>query len=507
MKKSYAVWDAALGLSLCAFATGAEEKPDSAPSLYAQGSKPNVLFISFDDMNDWTRALGGYAGTVYTPNMDRLGQMGIRFTNAHTPSPKCGPTRAAILTGYMPSTTGIYKNSQWWRPHMPDAVTLPAHFRANGYRVVGAGKVHHHTEGFNPPDQWDEFHPLERKDWLWYQDDSGRYRRAPRGVTLAKVSLIANEFDWGCIGRPEQEYEDYMLADKIIGFLSQSQDRPFFLAYGTWLPHMPLYVPQKYIDMYPLEEIVLPVVPEDDLDDIPEAYLALQRGAREWRYLKESGRWAEFVQHYLAAITFADAQLGRILDALEASPYADNTIIVCWSDHGYHLGEKGKILKTTLWERATRVPFYFVVPGGLRGEETHRPVNLIDLYPTLIDLCDLPSIDNLDGHSLVPLLENPQREWRPSVIEYLRGNSTVRTEDWRYIRYVDGSEELYDHRRDPNEWENLAGNPEYNPVKEELSRWATSEWAPMAPGKEAYLFDAKAYEWRCKETGRIVTGR
>ena len=470
--------------------------------------KYNVLFIAVDDMRDWTEGLKGYGGKVYTPNQKRLAAMGVEFLNAHASSTICCPSRTSILTGQRSSTTGVYGNSQWWKPHLPEIVTLPVHFRQNGYYAFGAGKIHHHTPGFNPTYQWDEYYPLEFKDQEWFKED-GTYKRPPKGVTLANLDIDNVEFDWGDIGRPESEYEDAMMAEKCIDFLKQKQEKPFFLAYGSFRPHMPWFVPQKYIDMYPLESIKLPEVPDDDMDDIPPEGIELSKVRRShWLKLKEWGRWKEAVQHYLASITFADAQVGKVLDALDKSPYADNTIVVYWSDHGWHLGEKHHFHKMTLWEEATRVPFYVSVPGGLRGRQCARTVSLLDMYPTLIELCSLSPRANLDGHSLVPLLDEPEKEWPwLAITEYKRGQCSVRTEDWRYIRYSDGTEELYDHNADAHEWKNLANDPKYKEKKDELAKWATKEWAPAAPKKDAYDFNEQEYWWINKQTQQKVRGQ
>jgi len=465
--------------------------------------RPNVLFVAVDDMRDWTAGLRGYRGTVHTPTQDRLARRGVLFTNAHCPSPVCNPSRTAILLGLRPSTTGIYNNGQWWRPAFPEIVTLPMHFKGHGYHVGGAGKIFHHTAGFNPPDQWHEYfqqvfdNPWELKDRLnypWIPPTP-----VPAGYPFNGLGGEAHEFDWGPLDKPEAEFGDAKAAQWAIDYLKRSHDRPFFLALGIYRPHLPLYAPRKYFDMYPLDSIRLPEVCEDDLSDVPPEGRALARQRwDQYQLVLRAGKMKEFARAYLASITFADAQVGRVLDALESSPYARNTIVVFWSDHGWHLGEKQHIQKFTLWEESARVPFIVAAHGVTKpGTQCSRPVGLIDIYPTLIELCALSAKPELDGQSLVPLLKDPRREWtRPVLTTYNRGQHAVRSERWRYIRYSDGSEELYDHLKDPNEWTNLAGRAELDRVKREHRRWLPKEDAEPRPTKAAYDFDPAAYSWK-----------
>jgi len=469
--------------------------------------RPNVLFLAVDDMNDWTSVLKGYAGTVHTPNIERLAKTGVSFVNAQTASPVCCPSRAALMLGKRPSTTGIYNNGQWWRPHMPKAVSLPMAFRAHNYTAVGAGKIFHHTAGNNPPDQWDDFQRLVFNDDPWFRGAKlnypwSKHTRNPDGYPFSSMKGTPHEGDWGVLpGKPESEYDDARTADYAIRFLGRTHEKPFFLACGIFRPHLPWYAPRKYFDLYPLGEIKLPDVPADDLDDIPAEGRKLSKTRRaDFERIKKAGKWQEAVQAYLASISFADAQLGRVLDALERSAHKNNTIIVFWSDHGWHLGEKNHWHKMTLWEEASRIPFIWAGPGISSGPCT-RPVDTLCIYPTLLELCGLPPRDDLDGVSIVPLLESPKAEWdRPAITEYRRGQCAVRSERYRYIRYSDGSEELYDHRKDPNEWTNVANDPGLTAVKAELSKWVTQDWAPHAPSKGAYRFDPKTYTWTVAPT-------
>ena len=475
--------------------------------------RPNVLFLAVDDMKDWVNCLGGYEGTVHTPQIDRLASRGVLFTNAHCPSPKCAPSRAAILTGFRPSTTGFYNNGHWWYPNRPDIVTIPAHFRSQGYHVAGAGKIFHHTAGNHPPNQWDDFQKLLFSDDPWFRGARlnypwSKHGPAPDGFPFSGVDDLGHENDWGSLALAEPDYDDSRSAQYAVDFLGRPHDKPFFLACGLFRPHLPWYVPKKYFEQYPLDEIVVPEAPEEDLDDLPTAAKVLAKARRsDFCKIREAGKWKQAIQAYLASISYADAQLGRILAALDAGLHATNTIVVLWSDHGWHLGEKQHWHKSTLWEEATRVPFIIAGPEIAQGQ-CRRPVNLLDLFPTLNELCELPMIDTHDGTSLGPLLRNPQKAWdRVSIIEYLPGNVAVRSERYRYIRYQDGGEELYDHTKDPKEWRNLASDPTFAKAKSELSRRATSKWAKSAPTKSAFEFDPDTFTWRVKASNRIITGR
>lgn len=479
----------------------------------ASNQRPNVLFLAVDDMKDWVNCLGGYEGTVHTPNLDRLAARGTLFTNAHCPSPKCGPSRASVMTGLMPSTTGVYDNGHWWYPHLLGVTTIPVHFRKHGYEVVGAGKIFHHTAGNHPPNQWQSFHKLKFRDDPWFRGVKLNYpwsehAAAPEGFPFSGVKGLGHENDWGSLGYEEEDYDDSRTASFAVRFLEGDRaESPFFLACGLFRPHLPWYVPEAYFKRYPLDEIVLPRIDEKDLDDVPEAGRAFARARRQdLATIREAGRYREAVRAYLASITYADAQLGRVLEALDASGQADNTIIVLWSDHGWHLGEKGHWHKTTLWEESTRVPFIVTAPGRHPGR-CSRPVSLVDLFPTLNELCHLSAIESHDGQSLVPLLDDPRatRE-RPAIIQFKPGNVAVRSERFRYIRYRDGSEEFYDLRADPHEWANLAGRASVEAEQRTHAAWATGEWADPAPGKSAYEFDPDTFTWNEKSTGRRISG-
>ncbi|MBL62508.1 MAG: iduronate-2-sulfatase [Opitutae bacterium] len=480
----------------------------------ATAASPNVLFVAVDDMNDWVGFLDGYPGEEHTPNLDRLAAQGTAFTNAHVAAPVCCPSRAAVMSGRLPTSTGIYGNQQWIKPHLPKLDTLPQTFRNHGYHAVGSGKIFHHTAGNNAPGQWDLYRRLVFTDDSWARTSPLLYpysphKALPKNFPFCGITLYSREVDWGTLAKPEKDYDDAQTIDFGIEFLSKKKDKPFFLACGVFHPHLPWYVPQKYLDLYPLDSIVLPEAPSDDLDDVPKPgrQLALHK-SDNLKKIRDRGKWKEAVRHYLASISFADAQVGRLLNALEKSAHAKNTIVVLWSDHGWHLGEKGHWHKRTLWEEATRVPLVIAAPShGKPGQRCSRPVSLIDLYPTLLELCRLPPKAGLDGDSLVPLLKNPQAPRRkPAIIVEAGRHVAIRDERFRYVRYGDGSEELYDHEDDPNEWSNRAKDPKLAEVKERLAQWIPKKWAKQAPTKNAYRFDPWKYEWTVKATGDVISG-
>lgn len=468
--------------------------------LRARARRPNILMIAVDDWNDWVGALGGHP-QVRTPNLDRLASRGVLFTEAHTAAPLCNPSRTAVMTGLRPSTTGVYDNDQPFRIALPDAVTLPQYFRKSGYRVEGGGKLFHHGRGYADPPSWDNYffwNPAARRNG-WHDNYSFPPDPEPaRRPVTPMPSVSWRNFDWAPLDVPESGMPDHKLASWAGDFLRSPHDRPFFLAAGFFRPHIPWFTPRRYFDMYPPEEIILPTVKEDDLADLPPVarQFALNQYSRH-DLLVSTGNWRRAVQAYLAAISFADAQVGRLLDAFEKSPHRDNTIVLLWSDHGYHLGEKWHWHKQALWHRATHIPFMMVVPGLTRpGTRCAEPVDLTAVYPTLADLAGLPARAGLDGRTLRPLLENPSAgHGRAAVSTYLRGNHAVTGRRWRYIRYHDGSEELYDRQQDPAEWINLAGRAEYAKHKHELARSLPPRDAPDAPRSQDYRLDTDKVLW------------
>ena len=449
---------------------------------------PNYLFIAVDDLNDWVEPLGGHP-QVKTPNFTRLAKRGVTFTNAHTQAPLCNPSRASLLSGLRPSTTGLYTLQPGVRavPRLKEHVMLPQYLAANGYATFSVGKIFH-DGSIKPAERDREFN-------VW-GDNGALIFPATKFITTPDT---IRAMDWGVFPERDEDQPDWKIADSAIGFLNSAPtDKPFFLGAGFRLPHVPCFATQKWFDLYPDASLQMPPVKADDRDDVPEFAWNLHWKLPEPRlsWLNANQQWRSLVRSYLASISFMDSQVGRLLDALEKSPHADNTIIVLWSDHGWHLGEKGITGKNSLWERSTRVPLIAAGPGIVAGAKSTRPVELLDLYPTLVELSGLPARKELQGHSLVPLLKNPNaaRAW-PAITTHNQGNHAVRSERWRYIRYADGSEELYDHQTDPNEWTNLANNPRFAKLKTEHARWLPkTDLAPVA-GSTARLLVKENGVW------------
>ena len=472
----------------------------AAPAILSgQSDRPNVLMIAVDDWNDWVGALGGHP-QVQTPHLDRLAERGMLFTDAHCAAPICNPSRAALMTGRRPTTSGVYGNRQPWRLGMPDAVTLSQYFRTKGYYAAGGGKIYHHGQGYNDPRSWDDYfhwNPDARKNG-WFDGYSFPPDPEPERPVTPMPSVSWRNFDWAPIDVDDEDMPDYKVSSWAGDYLQTRHDKPFFLAAGMFRPHIPWFVPRKYFDMYPVDDIIVPPVKEDDLADLPPIarQFALNEPSRH-DLMVSTGNWKAAVQSYLACITFSDAMVGRMLDALDSGPHRDNTIVVLWSDHGYHLGEKWHWHKQALWHRATHVPLMMAGRGITEpGGRCDHPVSLVDVYPTLVDLAGLPRPDRLDGQSLRPLLDDPDTPWeRPALTTYYRGNHALRSQAWSYIRYNDGSEELYDRRRDPHEWVNRASDPDLANVKTDLARWIPKQEAPDSPFAADHRFDPATVTW------------
>jgi len=421
----------------------------------ADKAKPNVLFIAVDDLNHWVGHLGRNPQTK-TPNIDRLAKMGVTFTKANCAAPVCNPSRAALMSGMRPSTTGVYDNGQDWKLAISKDKTLTTQFLNAGYNVFGAGKIYHsadHRDG-----EWTEY----------FDKDQGRnLQRHPDakddGVGGIKFYPLSNG---------DEDMPDYKVVSYGVEKLKTKQEKPFFLAVGLSKPHMPFSVPKKYFDMFPLDKVELPPYRADDLDDVPPGGIKMARPEGDHAKIVESGRWKEAVQAYLASIAFCDAMIGRLLDAYDKSPNKDNTIIVFWGDHGWHLGEKSHWRKFALWEEATRAPFIWVAPGVTkRGGVCERPVDFMSIFPTLCALTGVAKPAHVEGLDITPLLKNPKAKWEiPALTTFHKQNHSLRSETWRYIRYADGGEELYNHETDPYGWTNLAKESKYDSVKKELSQ-------------------------------------
>ena len=454
--------------------------------------RPNVLFIAVDDLNDWVGCLGGHP-QAKTPNIDRLAEKGVLFDQAHCAAPLCSPSRTSIMTGLRPSTTGIYGNLNWFRdmPKYKDWVTLPQYFRQQGYVAWGGGKLYHQAHGkFSDAAAWD--HVYSNRTGAVPPPEEERYKHGLR-PKFESNPILARLIDWGPTDDPIEANPDWKTADGAAQFLQREHDKPFFLGCGIYLPHLPWYAPKKFFDMHPLDDIELPPYKADDFDDIPA--IGRRMGERHMKHIRESGKWKEAVQGCLAADSFADACVGHVLDALEKSRYRDNTIVVLWGDHGYDVGEK-KIAKSALWEQTTRTPLIVYAPGKLPsgtpdgGMICKSPVSLVDLYPTLLELCGLTENKQLDGRSFAPLVHDPDADWPyPAVIthspHWFGPCHAVRSREFHYIHYSDGGEELYDVKADPLQRENVADDARFADKKAKLKKWLPQKNAPHYRGNES----------------------
>ncbi len=378
-----------------------------------------------------------------------------------------------MMTGYHTYNSGMYSNYQDWRdvPALDAVPTIGQHFRNNGYYTAGAGKIFHYDQV--DLEGWDDYYPSLTDPMP--QDDFPE----TRPVNMPSFKYMYGMFDWGPLDISDEETADFETVSYIAEQLGKDHDKPFFLAAGIYRPHLPWYVPRKYFDRFPLESIRKPETLDDDVSDLgPVARELIARGGNYHEHVVEADQWERAVQGYLASISFADEMLGRLLKALEESPYADNTIVVVWSDHGWQLGEKRHWRKFALWENVIRTVLTIKVPKGLEkmpegsanGTATTNLTSLLDIYPTLVDLCNLPERDDLDGVSLRSMLGNPLEDVpRPVISTYDYGSYSVRHGDWHYIRYIDDSEELYNLQEDPEEWRNLASDEGFAEVKRELA--------------------------------------
>ena len=440
--------------------------------------KLNVLFIAADDMNC---DLGAYGNSqVKTPNLERLAKMGVLFDRAYCQQPLCGPSRASLMTGLRPDTLDMHTLKHELRDKNPDVVTLGQLFRRNGYFSARAGKIYHYgnpsqigTDANDDPATWDQRFNPRGIDSL-QEDRITRY-----GFGRQKAGLGISMAWWDPESRDEQ-HTDGMVASQIIDLIQEKKNEPFFLAAGFFNPHCPYVAPRRYFEMYPLDTIQIPdlTVARRDLEDVPA--MAVQRDMKNWPYYfrdvtAEQARKCK--QAYYACNSFVDAQVGRLLDALEENDLLDRTIIVFWSDHGYFLGEKGLWYKRKAYERSARMPLIIAAPGLTRDATTARPVELLDLYPTLADLCGITAPENLEGKSLRPLLTDPvTADWeKPAVTQIWHSRRawgySIRTDRYRYTEWLAGraGRELYDHSRDADEVHNLAGLPAHRETVLQLS--------------------------------------
>ncbi|MEZ6132641.1 MAG: sulfatase [Planctomycetaceae bacterium] len=443
------------------------------PADAATEQRPNVLFIAIDDLNDWVGCLGGHP-QARTPHIDELAERGINFTNAHCQAPICNCSRVSMLLGKLPSTTGMYFLAPGFRDvdGTKDEVTLPQYFRRHGYYTSTRGKIFH---GDADKASFDHIEP------------SGGWRRNRQKISY-NVPDSNPLWDWGQVDVPDEQQRDYLTAAWAAKELPKlaSRKQPFFLAVGFHLPHVPIYASKKWFDLYPRETVELPRTLAADRDDLSQysQLLTLNPTGPRHSWMIENDEWKHAVQAYLASNSFVDSLVGMVLQGLQESGQADNTIVVLWSDHGFHLGEKQRWAKRTLWEETTRVPLIFAVPGLAPGR-CSRPAGLIDVFPTLNELCGLAEKNDLEGRSLVPLLRDPTAAWdRPVVTTFGPNNHSIRTEHWRYIRYTSGDEELYDHRTDADEWHNVAEDPQNAAQIARMKQWLPKINAEPLPGSK-----------------------
>jgi len=432
--------------------------------------KMNVLFIAVDDMNNDLGCFGH--PLVKSPNIDRLASMGVAFSNAYCQFPLCSPSRSSILTGLRPDKTKVFDLKYHFRQDLPDIVTLPQMFINNGYYVARVGKMYHYgnpgdigTNGLDDRASWTErFNPAGRDKTSLELDVINYTPKRGLGAAMAFFSDPKGK---------DEEHTDGKVADQAIQLLKTHKDKPFFIAAGFYKPHCPWITPGKYFDMYNPNQISLPKISDETTTQYPELALG---STKPWPYFgitADQGKECKLA--YFAAISFVDAQIGRLLDAVEEMGLTDNTIIVFWSDHGYHLGEHGLWFKQSCFEESAKSPFIMAVPGlKTAGQTCRKTVELVDIYPTLADLTGLKAPSNLEGYSLFPLLKNPGAVWEHAAYTQVQRGAipghSVRTQLWRYTEWGFGEkgEELYNEETDPQELNNLAGNPQYAEVVRQM---------------------------------------
>ena len=430
--------------------------------------KPNVLFIAIDDLNDWVGFLEGHLDAV-TPHMDALAKRSCNFTNAHCDVPVCSPSRVSVMSGVTATRHGSYELGPKYEQlsALNNVPTMQRYFKDNDYYTLSGGKVLHHGFGGRLAGDIDR--------------SLGRSKSPAPSKPLNRPANWSRAWDWGKYPENDADMADYQLAKNAAKALGEDFEKPFFMSVGFFRPHVPLYVPPKWFDLYDADSFMLPNNPKSDLNDLPGNFLRINNYAAAPTHTEvvKHNKQRSLTHAYLASISFVDHCVGIIMEALKSSPHADNTLIVLWSDHGFHLGEKQHWAKRTLWEESTRVPLLFDGPGIATGTTCSEPASLIDIYPTLVELCMLPKNSHLDGISLVPQLRDPDTSRdHPAITSSYAGNHSIRNRDWRLVVYADGAEELYDHQNDPDEFYNLAGRQEYKVIRDQLARWLPQESAP-----------------------------
>ncbi|MCB2213331.1 sulfatase [bacterium] len=426
---------------------------------------PNVILVILEDLNDWVGCMGGHMDSI-TPNLDAFAAGGTLFTNCHASAPACNPARTAMLSGLQPYTSGVYQNQDDWRDYIDASRMLPQQLMNAGYHTARIGKVYH--GGYQVNDHWDDiFKPSNTHDL------GGPDPYLPNHPFHGMHNAINSsaDFHWGPSDNPEADFWDYQVMDYTTNQLQSGLPEPFFLAVGTRNVHYPAIVPRRYFERFNLQNLHVTDVNFDDLNDVPPAAQAL---VESWRLQStiDHKNFHKAIQAYLASINYVDDLVGWLLNSIAESAYADNTAVIVLADHGQHLGEKTHWRKWTLWEESSLAYCAWQVPGlTTPGGVCREAVSLVDVYPTLGEICDVTLPEN-DGLSLVPQLMNPVTpRAQPAIITHDPGNFAVRDERFRYIQYAEGGEELYDHDADPNEWYNLANDPDYQGIKAQLAGW------------------------------------
>jgi len=451
-------------------------------SLFAEESRPNVLMIAVDDLSDYVSILQNHPG-IQTPNFDRLAKRSVNFTRAYCAAPLCQPSRAAVSSGMAPHQTGIYQlaDSLQASKQALKAVSLEEQFKRHGYDTYLTGKYYHGL----PKSWW----PAERINAAWTEkkppfSDHGPILKGGDEVMGPGVYAI------GPAPGGMESMADVKILANTRGWLAQKHEKPFFIVNGISKPHLSFVVPKQFFDLYPLDSIVIPAVTEKDFSDIPDyvkASFLNETDMKQFVNISASPDGLKRVmQAYMASISFCDWVVGQLLDSLDASAYANNTIVILWSDHGYHIGEKEKMHKRALWTQSSHVPLLIHVPGmSADGQSCATPVSLLDLFPTLNSLCrlDQPIPQELAGQNLASLLKNPTLPWpHVALTSHGEGNAAITDERYHYIRYADGSDELYDHQTDPREYHNLAKQPGMAEVVKRLSASIPKTWVPAKHG-------------------------
>lgn len=442
-----------LGISFMAL--GCIKNPKKAQR--TTDKRPNILLISVDDLNDWIGVLKGHPQAL-TPNLDRLANEGILFSNAHCQAPVCNPSRASLMTSLYPSTTGLYflNPDIEQSPIAKKNILMPKRFLNEGYYVTGGGKLFHNARGIN------------KKYVPNYAGNFGNFGPFPE----EKLTNFPGHplWDWGIFPNDDTLMPDYKLATWAEGVLKNEIRKPFWMGIGFYRPHVPQYVPKKWFDLYPLDSIQLPRVITNDLDDISKYGVDITREGHvspNHNWVLENEQWKPLVQSYLACVSFVDAQIGRVFDALKNSDHAKNTYIILFSDHGFHLGEKERYAKRSLWNDGTRVPLIFWGPNISKGV-SEKPVQLLDIYPTLLELAQISADKLHEGHSLYNILMGKEEKWpHYARTSFGPGNHAIISENYRYVRYNDGTEEFYDRTTDPHEWINKSKDSKFRDLIEQ----------------------------------------